>query len=86
MATETAAPPTIDSDEIWVPITKLAKPLGCSMFALHDWGKKGKFGYKQLGPRLFVVCLPEVLAFYTSKYPNIEIDLEEIDAVMQHTA
>lgn len=84
---ETTTAPTVDNDaEYWAPITKLAKTLHCSTFALHTWGRAGNFGYRQIGPRLFVVCVPEVLAFYTSKYPNIAIDLEEIDAVMQHTA
>ncbi len=84
---ETSLPtPSHGADEFWVPLTKLAKPLGCSTIALHSWGKKGEFGYRRLGPKLFVVCVPEVLSFYTSKYPNIEINHEELDAVLQPTA
>lgn len=80
------APPIGDETAFWAPITKLPQALHCSITSLHKWGKEKEFGYKQVGPRLILVCVPEVLAFYTSKYPNIEIDYEAIDALMECTA
>lgn len=74
------------NDEFWAPIPRIAECLRCTSASLHSWGKSGNFGYRQITPRHFIVCVPEVLAFYTSRYPNIEIDLDGIDAVLQHTA
>lgn len=71
------------TDGTWAPALKVARIIGCSHFAIHDWGKRGEYGYQQLGPRLYVVCVPEVVAFYSPRYPNIKINLEALDVLMK---
>lgn len=78
--------PGVEQDKKpWAPITKMAECFGCSANALRNWGRAGSFGCKQIGPKLFIVCIPEAVEFYTDKYPNIEINHKIIDSLVQST-
>jgi hypothetical protein len=72
--------------EIWIPLPATARCLHCSPDVMRKWGRSGKFGFKQIGPKKFLVQAKEVLSFYTEKYPNIEIDRDMINSLMQSTA
>lgn len=76
----------INASDAWGPLAKVAKCLHCSRKYLHDQGRAEKFGYRQTGPRLFEVCIPDVVKFYTKEYPNIHIDHKELESLAYSTA
>lgn len=72
--------------EVWAPVSKVAPCLHCSANYLHKCGRAGLFGYRQSGPKLFELRLPEAIDFYTAKYPNIAVDREALESLMHSTA
>lgn len=81
----TEAIPDVDTKK-WASVRDLARCFHCSTNAVHIWGRAGEFGYRQLGPKKFVACISEAVKFYTSKFPNVEIDHQTINTLMQSSA
>lgn len=81
----TTAPPVKIARDCWTTLPDTAKALHCSTAAMHGWGKSGKFGYRQTGPRETIVNLNETVAFYTKKFPRVELDYDAISDLMQST-
>lgn len=70
----------------WVTVPVAARCLRCSNTIIYLWGRAGRFGYSQIRPKMHIVNLQEAIAFYKNRFPNVELDLEAIDSVMQSTA